>query len=671
MTAGHRLAGFVAALHETPIPAAPPAKDNRLEVLGLNLLDLALNQEHIGRMSEMLTMTDATHLTRQVSLEIEIAALAPARLSALAYDRTQLEPASSAWLPLTRQPRRNSGTVVVSDSEGHQFPTMSAQQTEQALIHGLRRVFEVYFESTADTSEELSHVRDEFHRSRWLIEATIAAVIENGGGVERKTLPGVGRGEYTDSRMIREKAEAVVRILFDDGAAFFRMLDIAAREHLLVVKVPTDPAQLILRYADPAALETSTDYRRSRFRREFTVQYQTVIPRKVNTYDVTVEVPEGIQIRRFFLAATTDRAAIRALADDMRATASRYPTLADTSTKLLQLELHGIASRLAELGRRRERDLREFKSYIETRYATFSARPPKFPAPPDLDAPHALLASTRRSVTRLAQFAVLYETDHFRRLSENALTVDTLRDWAAELESADLDVSLNFDRDPREHMGRVRWQRRTIGDEPATSEPIEANLYMSLADDPISLSSGVSKLVLAVLFLVAAFAVLLQPRVLSGIPVLGDLAARIPAGTADADQTMSSADAVVTVLLLVPALLISRTQLPPRSLLGRLLVWPRFVAYASVISVVLLALCVASLPANALWSPFLLVIAILAVLLLVITIDFVTKSIMRRSRVPGYQLIPAWLHREGSRWPRKRLRRCVANFSSTERAEDD
>jgi hypothetical protein len=661
MAGGHQLNTLVAALHETPIPTAPPAADNQLAVLGLNLLDLALNQEHIGRMSETLTMTDATHLTRQVGLEIELAGLAPARLAALAHDR------GSVWLPLTRQPRRNSGTVTVSDIEGRQFPTMSTRQTEQALIHGLRKVFAAYFEAAADGSEVLRSVRDEFHRSRWLIEATIASVIEHGRGVERARVP----GGNTDAWAIRDRAEAVLGKLFEDGSAFLRMLDIAATEHLLVVRVPTEPTQLTLRFDDPGVLETSTDYRRSRFRREFTVRYRTVIPREVNTYDVTVDVPEGIQVRRFFLAAATDRAAVRALADDMRSTANRYDLLAATSTELLQLELHGIASRLAELGRRRERDLRAFRTYIENCYAAFSPRPPKFPGPPQADDPDALLMVSRQIVTRLAQFAARYEADQFRRFSEDTLSAETLRAWAYELESADLDMSLDFDRDPREHMARVRWQRREFGDEPATSEPVEANLYMSLVDDPISLSSGVTKLVLAVLLLVAAFALLLRPDLLAGVPLLDGLTTRVPLQKSEAGQTMSSADAVVTVLLLVPALLISRTRLPPRSLLGRLLIWPRFVAYASVISVVLLALCVASLPADALEFPFLLVMAILTLLLLLIMVDFTTKTMMRRSRVPAYEVIPAWLHREGTRRRRKRFPRCVANFSSTEREDDD
>ncbi|HEU5476025.1 MAG TPA: hypothetical protein VFV67_35820 [Actinophytocola sp.] len=664
MTGADRLSRFLAALRETPIPTSQPARDGRAEELGLNLLDLALNQEHIGRVSETLTLADATHLTRQVGLEIDLGALSADRLAALSADRLAVRSADrtgstggpgTVWLPLTRQPRRDSGWVVVSDVDGHRYPTMSPQRADLALIQGLRKVFAVYLDSGAEDSATVAGVRDRYHRSRWLIEATITAVIENGGVFEREPLPGLDRDDDTHTTDIRDRAATVVRALFTEGGAFLRMLDIAAREHLLVVRIPTHPAQHVLRYTSPGALTTSTDRRRSRLRREFTVRYQTVIPREVDTYEVTVAVPEGIQVRRFLLATATDRAHVRRLTERMR---------------VPRPELPDVTARLAELGRRRERDLRAFKTYIEGCYATFSSRPPNFPAPPRPEPGDPGLTAPGFPVTRLARFARLYETERLH-LAGGALTPAELRAWATELEAADLDVSLDFDDDPRENTGRIRWQRRPFGEDDETnSEPVAANVYMSLVDDPISLSSGVSKLVLAVLFLVAAFAVVLQPHVLSGLPVLGELFTRIPSAAEGSAATLSSADAVVTVLLLVPALLITRTQLPPRSLLGRLLVWPRFVAYASVVSVVLLALCVAALPAGSLWPPFLLVMAILALMLLLIMVDFATKTVLRRNRVPPYALFPLWLHMEASRWPRRRIRQCVANFSSPEREDD-
>jgi hypothetical protein len=662
---------FVAELWRTPVPAAPLRRDRRLEVLGLNLLDLALNQQHIARKSEVLNLLDATHLTRRVSLEVDLSALTPGRRFDLA-SRPGVPRTEEVWVPLARQPRETADLVLVSDVDGKTLPTMSAREVEAAMTFGLRRAFGVFLESPQDAGDDtvFAAVRDTFHRARWLVEATIGAVLVHGmpGG---HGLPQGPVKQETDSGAIRARAEEVVRALFVQHGAFPRMLDIASRELLLVVELASGQQRQTVRYDVPGALVTTTDQRRSWLRHEYTVRYRTVIPRAVNTYDVAVEVPEGIQIRRFFLVTGGDRADVRALAEEMRAIADRYAALESTSPKLLQLELHGVGSRLAELGRRRQRDLRAFKGYVAACYARFTTRRPRFPAQDSDLEPESVLTVRRPVVSELGRFAAMYEADLFRHLSE-AVPAATLRDWADELESAELDKGLDFDTDPREHRARAGWQRRPLGDR-TDAEPIDADLYMSLVDDPISLSTGVSKLVLSVLLLIAGFLVLIRPDALAGLPAIGGLIGRIPVGVADEDAgtTISSADAIVTVLLLVPALLISRTQLPPRSVLGRLLVWPRLVAFAAVVTAVALALCVALLPADALWLPFLTGLGVLALLLVLNTFDFVTKSVMRRNRVPAYRVVPAWLHREDARWPRRRLRECVANFAATERADHD
>lgn len=255
--------------------------------------------------------------------------------------------------------------------------------------------------------------------------------------------------EATDAGAIRSKAEAVVRAVFRENGSFPRMLDIVAREHLLVVEIPADQSQLTVQYDVRGALETSTR-RRSRFRREFTVSYRTVIPRAVDTYDVTVEMPEGIQIRRFFLATGGDRAEVLSLAEEMRAIADRYQRLEKASPKLLQLELHGITT-----------------------------RKPRFRTPEVATAdPNTVLPVKQAVVSELSRFAALYEADLLRHLSHGALNQATLRAWADELESAALDMSLDFDTDSREHVGHARWQRQPVGDR-GRAQTVDADLYMS------------------------------------------------------------------------------------------------------------------------------------------------------------------------------------------------
>src|SRR6266516_2305765 len=78
--ADDRLARFLSALRQTPIPTSPPPHDSYQEALGLNLLALALRLEHIDRMSESLTLADSTHMARSVSIDINMNVLTPEQL---------------------------------------------------------------------------------------------------------------------------------------------------------------------------------------------------------------------------------------------------------------------------------------------------------------------------------------------------------------------------------------------------------------------------------------------------------------------------------------------------------------------------------------------------------------------------------------------------------------
>src|ERR687887_2931170 len=84
-----RLASFLVALRQTPIPTSPPPHDSQQEALGLNLLALALRLEHIDRMSEALTLADSTHMTRSVSIDVNVNVLTPEQIHALRSDPAQ------------------------------------------------------------------------------------------------------------------------------------------------------------------------------------------------------------------------------------------------------------------------------------------------------------------------------------------------------------------------------------------------------------------------------------------------------------------------------------------------------------------------------------------------------------------------------------------------------
>lgn len=673
---GDRLQRFLYALRRTPIPTAPSPHDGYQEALGLNLLALGLRLEHVDRMSESLTLADSTHMTRSVSIDINMNVLTDEQKWALRTDPGTEEP-KAVWLPVSRQSRSDLASFVVRDAAGNVVPRNTQVATARALIHGLCRAFRMFLTSdrrTEDPQELLHGIRHTLNRSRWLIEATIAAMVTTG----RPTVgalppPPADSGRPTDSDSIRDKAAAAVTQLFEPDSPFLRLLDVASSEYLLVVEMPAQRAQSFLRYEAPVIPARSQDQRKrntlarwASFRHEFTVRYSTVIPRAVNSYHVTVEVPTEIQVRRFFLTSDVDSPALHSLVDDMRAVAENDGNLRTVAPKLLELELQGIASRLAEFGRRRQRDLEAFRGYVEERYSTFSSRPPHFPARPDTTTPlpDTGLMLDEPIVARLERFANLYEADHFRKLADGLLTRDSLLKLAQELEDSHVDQDIHVDNDPRENAGHAQWQRRPFGGDPRSVEPVTSTVYMALVDDPPSLASNVAKLLLAVLLLVVGFGVVMEPTFFAGVPVLGALGASFRPVT-EADGPISSADAIVTMLLLVPGLLLSRLEIPSnKTVLGQLRTFPRYVAYTSVIVAGVLALLVASGRSGSLHGPFLFGMVALLVLFLLVGLDAAGKAVKRRRRVPVNRVSPAWLVHEIRGRPVRRWNRCHAEFST-------
>lgn len=677
-----RLARFLYALRRTPIPTAPSPHDAYQEALGLNLLALGLRLEHVNRMSEALTLADSTHMARTVTIDINMNTLTAEQKWALRTDPGATEP-DSVWLPVSRHSRSSHAAFVVRDAAGDVVPRTTQVETARALIHGLCRAFRMFLNSdprTEDEKELLHGIRHSLNRSRWLVEATIATMV-TGGRPRPGALPPppADSARPTDSDIIREKAAAAVTQLFEQDSPFLQLLDIASSEYLLVVAMPAQQAQTFIRYEAPVIPALSKHlhsrtalWRWLSVRHEFTVRYTTLIPRAVNSYHVTAEVPSEIQVRRFFLTTDVDFPALRSLVADMRAVADSYDNLRLVAPKLLELELQGIASRLAEFGRRRERDLAEFRAYVEERYATFSSRPPRFPARPDTVTQDGGtgLALDQPIVARLERFANLYEADYFRKLADGLLPRDVLLRLADELEETQVDLDIHTDNDPRENAGHAQWQQRPFGADPRSVEPVTSTVYMALVDDPPSLGSNVSKLLLAVLLLVVGFGAVLEPEFFSGVPVLGALGSWFGPRVDDGGP-FSSADAIVTMLLLVPGLLLSRLEIPSgKTVLGQLRTFPRYIAYSSVIIASALALLVASGRADSLRTPFMSGMVALLTLFLLVGLDGLGKAATRRLRVPVNQVSPTWLVDEIRGKRTRAWKRCHAEFS-TIGAEDD
>jgi hypothetical protein len=265
-----------------------------------------------------------------------------------------------------------------------------------------------------------------------------------------------------------------------------------------------------------------------------------------------------------------------------------------------------------------------------------------------------LLVGASRPVDALATFARRYEADGFRKLAEGSLPPAALHALADELADAQVDRDVVLDNDPRDHAGHAHWRRRPFGTVGESSEPVTVAVHATLADDPPSLSTNVWRFLVGILALVLGAGILLFPSWRPFGRAAGSIVDPIGTGALD------SADALVTVLLLVPGLLLARLDIPRRaSVLGTLRRVPQLVAYTAVLVTAALALVVATAQATAL-GPALLVAVIVPI-----------KVRRRRVPVPRLETTPRWLVAEYARRPGGAPTRPTVTFSTVDLSTRD
>jgi hypothetical protein len=688
---------LVQALWHTPIPTAPPASSRRDGAFGLHLLAAALRLHHVARLSESLVLVDSTHLARTVSIDLNLETLTADQRDVLRKG----DPNSNAvWLPLARQARTWLAPVVVRDGKGEVLPRFTGSETSHLIAGGLTRLFRLFLDAHPRTSRvgtPLHALRYGRHRARWLIEAAITDLVDHGPARSHVPATDVER-EAADPTGTRAAAHDVIEELFPADSPFLELLDVAANEYILVARVPLPSHRVFVQYEAPMvpagtirrhprwfgrrrgqpAVETGVWHARlpwrSRIPREFTLKYETIIPRAVNSYHVTLTVPEEIQVRRFILQSDVDAPYLHTLAEDMDAVARQSTSGPAIPELLLEHELESMASRMAEFGRRRLEDLAQYEAYLRDYFRQLPGPEPWAPRwrrPDERSAERVLrqLASGHRPVTALTRFADLYQSATYGKLA-TATSVPGLRKLARTLEEAGLGCDVYVDNDPRENAGHAQWRRRTFGDSYNSAEPVTATVYAALVDDPPSLASSVYRLLLAVFALVAGFGVILYPDLFGWLPLVPDHWKGFPPKLDDDQNPLSSADAVVTTLLLVPGLMLSRLDIPShKTVLGRLRSISRYLAYASVLASGALALCVAAMPKNQLQRPVEWAVWILLLLIGAATADGLLKATKRRTLAPNYAAVPGWLVWEMRWWRpliarRRPRRRPVVEFST-------
>jgi hypothetical protein len=676
-----------------PAPTNPPPMARDDQAFGLALLDLSLRLQHVSRMTERLRLVDPGHLERTVGLDLDLTVLTRNQIDTL---QPRLGdhgvPAGAAlarpfvWVPIARHRRQDVTPVLVRDATDAVLPRLTHHEVTRRVAAGLIRLFRLLLATNPDTTlpgHPLHDLRHEHNRSRWLIEHAVLRLVDDGASghlrdvtglsgdatlapVPRGTSPGasIARARGTDSYSIRARAAAGLELLLgDSNHPFPQLLDVAAGEYLLVVLVPRVADRCFLTYDAPLLPARSPG--RSSLRalakdvlptnREFTVEYSATVPRAVRSYHVTVDVPEEVFVRRFTVSSDVDAPVVDGLTHDIEAVAGGYDELSRASGKLMELELQAIASRLAELGRRRQRDVAAYRAYLEKAGA---GRPlPAEPAPLAADETVRRMAAGDCSPSVLGAFAGHYEADAYRHLAGGTFTPEVLHGIAAGLESAEIGRDLTVDNDPRENGGHAHWRQPLTDLSSGSLEPVRATAYLALADETPSLVESVSRILAGLALVVFGIGALLtqSPTWLFSTPPGFNLT-----------NALARADAIVAVLLLVPGILVARLDIPStNTVLGQIRSYQRALAYSALVATTGLAMAVAASPPGPElvdWAR--LSFTVLAVLLIATRVEFVVRHRRRRALIAPTATLPAWLHSEMGGGAQRRVIEPDARFDA-------
>jgi hypothetical protein len=650
-------------IRSLPVPTAPLTFPRKEAALGLALMDLSLRLDHLPRLSEHLTLMDRGHMTRSISVDVDLG-LVPGGLrdTLTVPEGAAADSGAALWVPVSRYSRRDLAPVIVRDSSGEVMPRLTHRDANRFTAAAFVRLLSMLINAHEDVSapdSPIHRLRHTHQRSRWLIEAAITELVTVGSPVGRTlhtpldhadlseaALPAGRSGQAADSRSIRAVALAGLNALFpgSGGAGllvpFARLLQLAARQYLLVVLLDLDrprrfltwDAPLLPAQRHPAPLQ-SLAKNLLPVNREFVVEYETEIPRSVKAYHLTLEVRQEISVRRFLLSSNVDDEFVDVLARDLETVAGGASALG-AHHKLLELEMQGIASRLAELGRRRLVDLANYEGYLARLPAAAGRRPAQ---------PHRRLTSDEVvdalsegdcSLDVLAAFCAHYSSDGLRHLARTKLAGPALANIAAGLRAAEVGRDVTTDNDPREHGAHAHWRRPAVELSLQSTEPVRAFAYVALADEAPALIESITRMVAGL-----ALAVLLIGSFLTG-GFQWLWSATVTAGTVP-DQ----ADAVVAVLLLVPGLLLARLDLPStKTVLGQLHQFQRSLAVASVVVTTALAIAVSTVRSDRdMTRLFQLALAALIVILICCLCEFYARRMRRSSSVPRSVRIPRWL----------------------------
>src|SRR3954468_4495864 len=124
--AGGPLEHLRTLIRALPVPTAPVTFPSREAALGLALMDLSVRLDHLPRLSEHLTLMDRGHMSRTISVDVDLDLISGRLRDTLTVPGDPVPGGSpSLWVPVSRYSRRDLAPMVIRDSNGEVVPRLS------------------------------------------------------------------------------------------------------------------------------------------------------------------------------------------------------------------------------------------------------------------------------------------------------------------------------------------------------------------------------------------------------------------------------------------------------------------------------------------------------------------------------------------------------------------
>jgi hypothetical protein len=583
------------AIDEVVSPKAPPRLSKEGAAVGLSFLDTSLRQNHIRRVTDRIGCSEVSTASRLVEVDISLNLLDDGQWSAsrafddlrmryrdpgrirkghefdldigIGWEGLEVEQAkvdsnmpfgkdevdgtsfklgqyspfeasghesSVVWVPVTRVPRRAVAPIDVRDSTGMRLPRLTQFESSRLLASGMYRLLRSILRSGRGSDSDEFLYRS--YRSRWQVQAALITLFtEQNGPLEHYSFPYDSPDAVRPYRTATEQRENMLAHTVVEACAktgYGELLSVALSEYLLVVALDASSDEHILVFDAPLAAKSSDSLRAKRSDK-FVVRYEQTLPANLRAYHLLVHADDGVEIGEMVAVSNADFTIAGQLAEDLSAL-SKWECKSELDAGLdayWRLEIAGCVDRLQELVRRR--------------------------------AWEAKAADGKFDASHCPQVMELLKEDH--RDAEVAELRARLKAASDQLLSLDLALSLTVENDPRASTAHAYWRR--VPSRAVLSGRFNLHGTVTLVDATRTNEQSVSVYALAVAAI--AFSVALVVNAGASINV----------------------DAAVSILLLVPGFLYYRLNLPRRqSILGRLQVVPRTVAYVCLFSMVGLAI---------------------------------------------------------------------------------